>query len=65
MSKGAEIVGNVASDVAQGKPIVESAKRHLTGTINEYVSGIIPQSGSGKRRKRRRQSRTVTSVNEL
>ena len=60
LSKGAEIVGNVAGDVAQGKPIVESAKRHLTGTINEYVPGIIPQSGSGKRRKRRRQSRKLT-----
>jgi len=53
LSKGAEIVGNVAGDVAQGKSFTESAKQRVGETINEYVPGVIPQSGSGKCRKQR------------
>jgi len=42
----------IANDVKEGKPFVESAKRHVTERINEAVPGLIPQSGSGRRRRR-------------
>ena len=48
---------NVASDMIDGKSFEHSAKRRLKGGIKTFVTSnpIIPQSGSGARRKRRRQ----------
>ena len=44
----------VAMDVADGEELKKSAKRRIGETINEHVPGLIPQSGSGCRRKRTR-----------
>lgn len=42
----------IATDVADGQSLKESAKRRVTERINDYVPGLIAQSGSGKRRRR-------------
>ena len=42
----------IAGDVADGQPVLDSAKRRVSNRINSYVPGLIPQSGSGVRRKR-------------
>ena len=61
LSSGAKIVGqqamNVASYMINGKSFQDSAKSHLKKGIKTFVTSnpIIPQSGSGVRRKRRRQ----------
>ena len=49
---------NVASDMIDGKSFQDSAKSRLKEGIKTFVASnsIIPQSGSGVRRKRRRQS---------
>jgi hypothetical protein len=56
----------IANDVADGRPFMESAKSHVTDRINEYVPGLIGQSGSGRRRRtttpRRRSRRRATNV---
>ena len=60
LSSGAKILGqqamNVASDMIDGKSFQDSAKSRLKGGIKTSVTSnpIIPQSGSGVRRKRRR-----------
>ena len=48
---------NVASDMIDGKSFQYSAKSRLKEGIKTFVTSnpIIPQSGSGVRRKRRRQ----------
>ena len=48
---------NVASDMIDGKSFQNSAKGRLKEDIQIFVTSnpIIPQSGSGVRRKRRRQ----------
>ena len=48
---------NVASDLIDVKSFQDSAKSRLKEGINTFVTSnsIIPQSGSGVRRKRRRQ----------
>ena len=62
LSSGAKILGqqaiNVASDMTGGKSFQDSAKSRLKESIKTFVTSnpIIPQSGSGVRRKRRRQS---------
>jgi len=43
----------IANDVADGEKFVESSKKRFKETINEVVPGLIDQSGSGKRRRRR------------
>ena len=61
LSSGAKILGqqamNVASDMIDGKSFQDSAKSRLKEGIKTFVTSnqIIPQSGSGVRRKRRRQ----------
>ena len=58
---GAKILGqqamNVASDMIDGKSFQDSAKSLLKEDIKTFLTSnpIIPQSGSGVRRKRRRQ----------
>lgn len=42
----------IANDVADGRSFKDSAKKRVGDTINQYVPGFIPQSGSGKRRRR-------------
>jgi hypothetical protein len=42
----------IAGDVADGQPVLDSAKRRVSNRINSYVPGLIPQSGSGRGRKR-------------
>ena len=48
---------NVASDMINGKSFQDSAKSRLKEGIKTFVTSnlIIPQSGSGSRRKHRRQ----------
>ena len=48
---------NIASDMTDGKSFQDSAKCRLKEGIKTFVTSnpIIPQSGSGVRRKRRRQ----------
>ena len=48
---------NVTSDMTDGQPFQDSAKSRLKEGIKTFVTwnSIIPQSGSGVRRKRRRQ----------
>ena len=48
---------NVASDMIDGKSFQDSVKSRLKEGIKIFVTSnpIIPQSGSGVRRKRRRQ----------
>lgn len=41
----------IASDVAEGQNFGTSAKKRISDRINQYVPGLIPQSGSGKRRR--------------
>ena len=61
LSSGAKILGqqamNVALDMIDGKSFQDSAKSRLMKDIKTFVTSnpIIPQSGSGVRRKRRRQ----------
>ena len=61
LSSGAKILDqqamNVASDMIDGKSFQNSAKSRLKEGIKSLVTSnpIIPQSGSGVRRKRRRQ----------
>ena len=38
----------IANDVADGQSFGESAKKRVGDTVNEYVPGLIPQSGSGR-----------------
>ena len=40
----------IANDVAEGQSFHESTKKRVSERINEYVPGLIPQSGSGIRR---------------
>jgi len=42
----------IANDVADGQNLGDSAKKRVTQRINDYVPGLFPQSGAGKRRKR-------------
>ena len=42
----------IANDVADGQSFGEAAKKRVTERINEAVPGLIPQSGSGRRRRR-------------
>ena len=61
VSSGAKIIGqqamNVASDMIDGKSFQDSAKSRIKDGIKTFVTSnlIIPQPGSGVRRKRRRQ----------
>ena len=61
LSSGAKILGqqgmNVASNMIDGKSFQDSAKSRLKEGTKSFVTSnpIIPQSGSGVRRKRRRQ----------
>ena len=61
ISSGAKILGqqgmNVASDMIDGKSFQDSAKSRLKEGIKTFVTSnpINPHSGSGVRRKRRRQ----------
>ena len=61
LSSGAKILGqqsmNVASDMIDGNSFQDSAKSRLKEVIKTFVklNPIIPQSGSGVRRNRRRQ----------
>ena len=51
----------IATDVADGQNIGDSAKRRIGERINEFVPGVFPQSGSGYGRKRKR-SRKIKGV---
>jgi hypothetical protein len=42
----------IATDVADGQSFQDSTKRRVSERINEAVPGLIPQSGSGRRRRR-------------
>jgi hypothetical protein len=42
----------IATDVANGQSLQDSTKRRVTERINEALPGLIPQSGSGHRRRR-------------
>jgi hypothetical protein len=42
----------IANDVADGQSFRDSTKKRVSERINEFVPGLIPQSGSGKRRRR-------------
>ena len=61
LSSGAKILGqqamNVAADMIDGNSFQDSAKSRLKEGIKTFVTSnpIIPQSGSGVRRKRYRQ----------
>ena len=61
LSSGVKLLGqqamNVASDMIDGKSFQDSAKGRLKERIKKFVTSnpIIPQPGSGVRRKRRRQ----------
>ena len=59
---GAKIV----SDVAKGKNVLDSAKSRVSDRINEFAPGLIPQSGSGARRgrKRKRMQKGTTGVSK-
>jgi hypothetical protein len=50
----------IANDVADGRPVREAAKRRIGERINDYVPGLIPQSGSGKRRRNIKPKRRLT-----
>ena len=69
LSSGAKILGqqamNVASDMINGKSFQDSAKSRLKEGIKTFVTSnpIIPQSGSGVRRKRRHQPSRKQSKN--
>ena len=60
VSSGAKILGqqatNVISDMIDGKSFQDSAKSRLKEDIKTFITSnpVIPQSGSGVRRKRRR-----------
>ena len=62
LSSGAKILGqqamNVASDMIDGKSFQDSAKSRLKEGIKTFVTSnpIFPQSGSGVKRKHRRQT---------
>jgi hypothetical protein len=43
---------DIASDVADGQPFRDAAKKRVSERINEVAPGLIPQSGSGRRRRR-------------
>lgn len=59
LKRGLKILGKealrtgarIATDVADGQSLGESAKRRVSERINEFVPGLIPQSGSGRRRR--------------
>ena len=67
LSSGAQILGhqamNVASDMIDGKSFQDSAKSRLKEGIKTFVTSnpIIPQSGRGVKRKRRRQTSRMQS----
>jgi hypothetical protein len=42
----------IADDVAEGEAFGDATRKRVGERINEYVPGLIPQSGSGKRRRR-------------
>jgi len=42
----------IATDVADGQAFGDSAKKRVSERINEVVPGLVPQSGSGRRRRR-------------
>jgi len=50
---GAEIAG----DVADGQSFADSAKKRVSNRINTCVPGLIPQSGSGIRRNKRKRTK--------
>lgn len=62
LDKGAQLAGQVARDVAEGKPFIDSTKSRVKETINEYVPGVIDQTGSGRRRRRINKKRRNTDV---
>src|SRR5215470_16234911 len=43
---------DIVKDIAEGKPLGEAAKTRVKETINQYIPGAFPQSGSGSRRRR-------------
>ena len=52
----------IASDVVErGQNVGDSTKKRVSERINEFVPGLIPQSGSGVRRgcKRKRKTKKV------
>jgi hypothetical protein len=42
----------IATDVADGQSFGDATKRRVVERINEVAPGLIPQSGSGRRRRR-------------
>jgi hypothetical protein len=42
----------IATDVADGQSFRDAAKKRVSERINEVIPGLIPQSGSGRRRRR-------------
>ena len=42
----------IATDVADGQSFGDAIKRRVSERINEVVPGLLPQSGSGRRRRR-------------
>jgi len=56
LKTGAEI----ATDVSEGKSFKDAAKQHVSRRINEFVPGLIPQSGSGIRRRRNKRKTSVS-----
>ena len=49
----------IATDVADGQSLGDSAKRRVSERINEVIPGLINQSGSGKQRRRIRSKRVT------
>jgi hypothetical protein len=47
----------IANDVADGRSFMDSAKSRVSERINEYAPGLLPQSGTGRRRRRSKVSR--------
>ena len=42
----------IANDVAEGESFGDSTRKRVRERINEYVPRLVPQSGSGKRRRK-------------
>ena len=54
----------IATDVADGQSLGDSAKRRISERINEIVPGVFPQSGAGYRLRRRKRKRTTDTFDK-
>ena len=55
----------IATDVADGRNLGESAKQRISERINEIVPGVFSQSGSGYRLRRRKRKRSASSFGRI